>query len=146
MFSQQRSGLAKGERIAIVRTTRESSTTSTVDLVSPITTPFGSPLKSQLTSPAFSKGQWQSMAVKWQVSTESRLKNSEEKLSSNLNISEKCRTNLRNEGGEWDDYRIFLRSGVRSPLRGFSRKISNSWIFNPTRRQKSYMLCSLAFH
>ena len=88
------------ERIAIVRTTRESSTTSTVDSVSPITTPFASPLKSQLTSPAFSKGQWQSMAVKWQVSTESRLKNSEEKLSSNLNISEKCQTNLRNEGGE----------------------------------------------
>ena len=53
-----------GERIVIVRTTRESSTTSTVDSVSPITTPFASPLKSQLTSPAFSNGQWQSMAVK----------------------------------------------------------------------------------
>ena len=90
MFYQQRSGFSKSDGECDVRATRESSVTSTVS--SSIT----KPIKSQLASTAFSKSQWQSMAVKWQVSAESRWKNSEEKLSSSLKISRKHADQISN--------------------------------------------------
>ena len=60
---------------------REGSVAST------IASSATSPMKSRQASPTFSMSHWQAMASKWHVSTESRLKTSEEKLSSSQSIS-----------------------------------------------------------
>ena len=65
-------------------------------MTSTVASSITKPIKSQLASTAFSKSQWQSMAVKWQVSAESRWKNSEEKLSSSLKISRKHADQISN--------------------------------------------------